>query len=169
MHKNIEIKAWYRYHEKIRGFLRENADFIGIDYQIDTYFKARNGRLKLRKGNIENYLIYYERKNEARPKQSDIILYETDSQIKEILEKSLGVLAVVKKKREIYFIENVKFHLDEVNSLGSFIEIEAIDKDGTIGKEKLLEQCNFYKDLFGIREEDLIADSYSDMIIRKQK
>ena len=59
------------------------------------------------------------------------------SSLKEVLTKALGVLTVVDKKREIYFIGNVKFHIDTVESLGTFIEIEAQDHDGTIGKDKL--------------------------------
>jgi len=85
--------------------------------------------------------------------------------LKDILSKSQGVLVVVDKQREILFIENVKFHLDIVQGLGSFVEIEAIDEDGTIGEAKLLEQCKAYLDLFGIQE--LIAYSYSDLVLRK--
>jgi len=171
-HINIEIKARCNNPEEIREVLKsQNADYKGLDSQIDTYFKASNGRLKLREGNIENDLIYYERKNEKGPKQSNIILYKTaqNSQIKEILEKSLGTLAVVDKQREIYFIDNVKFHIDNVRNLGSFVEIEAIDRNGTIGIEKLTEQCNYYMNLFKIEKNDLIDISYSDMMLRNLK
>ena len=65
------------------------------------------------------------------------------------------------------FIENVKFHIDTVKDLGAFMEIEAIDHDDNIGKEKLLEQCNSYLKLFGILEEDLISVSYSDLLLEK--
>jgi adenylate cyclase class IV len=61
----------------------------------------------------------------------------------------------------------VKFHLDHVNNLGSFVEIEAIDSDGKIGKDKLLEQCNYYLKLFKIKQEDLISNSYSDLLLKK--
>jgi predicted adenylyl cyclase CyaB len=169
-HINIEIKARCNNPEEIREILKsQNADYKGLDSQIDTYFKVSNGRLKLREGNIENDLIYYERENEKGPKQSNIILYKTaqNSQIKEILEKSLGTLAVVDKQREIYFIDNVKFHIDNVRNLGSFVEIEAIDRDGTIGIEKLTEQCNYYMNLFKIEKNDLIDISYSDMMLNK--
>ena len=81
--------------------------------------------------------------------------------------KALGILVVVDKKREIYFIDNVKFHIDEVEDLGTFVEIEAIDNDGTIGKEKLLEQCQFFLDLFRISQGDLISVSYSDLLLQK--
>ncbi|MBU0957926.1 MAG: class IV adenylate cyclase [Nanoarchaeota archaeon] len=167
-HVNIEIKAKCENHEKIRVILKgRGAEFKGEDHQIDTYFKVGNGRLKLREGNIENYLIFYEREDKEGPKQSDVILFKTspNSEIKEILKKSVGVLVVVDKKREIYFIDNVKFHIDIVEGLGSFIEIEAIDKEGNIGKDKLLEQCNSYLEMFNIPKENLITNSYSDLII----
>lgn len=167
-HINIEIKARCKSQQYIRDILSaQGADFKGIDHQIDTYFKVATGRLKLREGDIENYLIYYERENVAGPKQSNVILAEMErgSNIKDILEKSLEVLTVVDKQREIYFIGNIKFHLDTVQDLGTFVEIEAIDRDGSIGKEKLLDQCNTYLKLFNIGETDLLRDSYSDQIL----
>lgn len=170
MHLNIEIKAKSKNTKKIRQILKSRkADFKGIDHQIDTYFKIINGRLKLREGNIENCLIHYERKNQKGPKQSNITLFKTQAgpSLKEILTKSLGVLVVVEKRREIYFIENVKFHIDKVKGLGSFIEIEAIDKDGKIGKNKLLKKCKEYMNLFSIKEENLVANSYSDLKLNK--
>jgi predicted adenylyl cyclase CyaB len=167
---NIEIKAKSNNQDTIREILKlKNADFKGVDYQIDTYFKVNNGRLKLREGNIENHLIYYQRENKEGPKQSDIILFKSDpkSSLKEILTKALGILVVVDKKREIYFIDNVKFHIDTVKNLGTFMEIEAIDSDGSFRKEKLFEQCQNYLDLFGIPKDDLISVSYSDLLLKK--
>ena len=169
-HLNIEIKAKCSDHEKIRSILKSrNADFKGTDHQIDTYFKVNNGRLKLREGNIENFLVFYERENKKGPKQSNVILFKSDpnSSLKEILLTSLGTLVVVDKQREIYFIENVKFHIDTVKNLGTFMEIEAIDSDGAFGKEKLLEQCENYLKLFGIPKDDLISVSYSDLLFAK--
>jgi len=170
-HLNIEIKARCPQHDKIRNeILKFNSViFKGIDYQTDTYFNVNFGRLKLREGNIENYLVFYERENTDGPKESNVIIYENcqTSTLKEILTKSLGKFVEVYKKREIFFIENVKFHLDTVKDLGTFVEIEAIDKDGDIGKDKLLEQCNYYLNIFGIDTKDLIAGSYSDMISNK--
>jgi len=169
-HLNIEIKAKCNNHEKIRSILKSrNADFKGTDHQIDTYFKVNNGRLKLREGNIENFLVFYERENKKGPKQSNVILFKSDpnSSLKEILLTSLGILVVVDKQREIYFIENVKFHIDTVKNLGTFMEIEAIDSDGAFGKEKLLEQCENYLKLFGIPKDDLISVSYSDLLLAK--
>ncbi len=164
---SIEIKAKSKDQNRIRDILNsKNAYFMGIDRQKDTYFKVNFGRLKLREGNIENKLIFYNRQDVAGPKQSDTILFEYDqkSSLKDILLKSLGKFVVVEKIREIFFIENVKFHLDNVRYLGTFVEIEAIDKDGSIGREKLLEQCNYYMKIFEIEEEDLLTNSYSDIV-----
>lgn len=169
-HINIEIKARCNDHGKIRSKLKsQNADFKGIDHQIDTYFKVNDGRLKLREGEIENHLIFYKRGNQKGPKQADVILFNSspNSSLKEILINALGILVVVDKKREIYFIENVKFHIDTVKNLGTFIEIEAIDNEGAIGKDKLLKQCNKYLKFFNISNKDLVEVSYSDLLLER--
>jgi len=171
-HMNIEIKARSSNHKAIRKILNsKNADYRGTDNQVDIYFKTNSGKLKLRKGNIENYLIYYERENKKGPKQADVILFETykNSPLEKMLEKSLGILVKVDKEREIYFIDNIKFHLDTVKGLGSFVEIEAIDSKGTIGKDNLLKQCQFYQDLLGINKQDLISCSYSDLLLKEER
>lgn len=141
--------------------------FIGVDEQTDTYFNVPTGRLKLREGNIENSLIYYERENLKGTKQSNVLLYKhlPDKTLKEILVKTHGVKTIVHKKRKIYFIDNVKFHFDTVDRLGSFIEVEAIDNTGTIGIEKLQEQCDHYAAYFGIQATDYVEFSYSDLLI----
>ncbi len=165
---NFEFKAKAgdiaRLEEKLKAL---NPDFKGEDHQVDTYFNVGAGRLKLRQGNIENSLIYYEREDTAGPKQSDILLYQhlPDPALKDILIRTLGVKTVVDKKRRIYFIENVKFHFDQVEGMGSFVEVEAIDRDGTIGLEKLKEQCSFYARLFELQNDSYIANSYSDMVL----
>lgn len=167
---NIEIKARCSNHNKIRSILNaHSADFKGIDHQIDTYFNVPHGRLKLREGNIENFLVFYKREDKEGPKQSNVVLFRTDpgSSLKEILINSLSTKVVVDKKREIYFINNVKFHIDTVNKLGRFMEIEAIDDDESIGKEKLLKQCESYLTLLQIPKTDLISTSYSDMLLKK--
>lgn len=165
---NIEIKASSNSNSQIEEKLLEiGADYKGEDHQIDTYFNVPIGRLKLREGNIENALIHYNRANTLTPKTSDITYYKPQESkaLKQTLTAGLGVKVVVDKKRKIFFIDNVKFHLDIVKSLGTFVEIEAIDKNGEIGKEKLQKQCQYYMDLFGIKTMDLIAVSYSDLLL----
>jgi len=153
-----------------KKLLTLNPKYIGEDNQVDTYFNVAQGRLKLREGNIENSLIWYERTNTAGAKQSDILLYHhsPDKALKDILVKLHGVKVVVDKKRKIYFIDNVKFHFDIVESLGTFVEVEAIDKTGDIGIDKLKEQCSYYSAFFNVEPSDYIAFSYSDLILEKK-
>lgn len=169
-HQNIEIKASCTNAIEIRKYLLEKkAEFKGVDMQTDTYFNVSNGRLKLRQGNIENSLIYYNRENIAGPKISEVHLFQVENNselLKAILKNANGIKVVVKKKREIYFIENVKFHIDEVEGLGNFVEIEAIDKDGSLGEEIIRQQCAFYLTQFGITEENLLTHSYSDLLMK---
>ena len=168
---NIEIKAKSDNQDMIREILKsKNADFRWTDHQIDTYFNVNFGRLKLREGNIENHLIQYQREDKEGPKQSDVTLFKSDpkSSLKEILKKALGILVVVDKKREIYFLDNVKIHIDYVKGIGNFIEIEAIDKDKKRNLKELKEQCNYYVRLFEIEKKDMIDKSYSDIILEKK-
>lgn len=167
---NIEFKAATNKLKELEDILQQhNPVFIGEDYQVDTYFNVNSGRLKLREGNIENALIHYEREDTAGAKASQVLLYQhsPDQALKEILIKTLGIRAVVDKRRKIYFIDNVKFHFDKVDDLGTFVEVEAIDKDGSTGREKLQSQCDQYAALFGITHEDYCSLSYSDMILQK--
>ena len=168
---NVEIKARYMNSAFMRQYLLDNgADFKGTDNQTDTYFNVPNGRLKLRQGNIENNLIYYERENQAGPKSSsfDLVAVPDAEKLKEILSKSLGIKVIVQKKREIYFIGNVKFHIDEVPGLGNFAEIEASNKYADLPQEKLQQQCDFYLQELQVKDEDLISVSYSDMLMEKR-
>lgn len=167
---NIEFKAATNRLAELEILLKQfNPLFIGEDHQVDTYFNVQPGRLKLREGNIENALIHYEREDFAGAKTSHVLLYQhqPDKVLKEILIKTLGIKTVVDKRRKIYFINNVKFHFDTVDGLGTFIEVEAIDKDGTIGREKLQAQCDEYAALFKIEAADFCALSYSDMVLQK--
>jgi len=167
---NIEIKAKTGQPEFIRNYLKNSrAEFKGIDLQSDTYFNVPHGRLKLREGIIENNLIYYSRPNVPGAKESSFQLVRVPDakSLKEILTQSLGVKIVVRKRREIYFIKNVKFHIDEVDGLGNFAEIEASDLYADISRKELQRQCDFYLNELKIKDEDLVSDSYSDMLLEQ--
>ena len=170
--KNYEFKAKVDNLEFYENKLRTlNPKFIGVDHQIDTYFNVQKGRLKLREGNIENSLINYDRENISGSKQSQIILYqhEPDIALKNILTKQLGVKIVVDKKRKIYFIDNIKFHFDIVEELGTFIEVEAIDSKEEFTIEELKKQCDKYFDFFELTKNNIIDESYSDLIRALEK
>jgi adenylate cyclase, class 2 len=167
---NVEIKAKCGDPSFVRDFLLSNdADFKGVDHQIDTYFNVSHGRLKLREGNIENNLIFYIRSNQEGPKDSHFRLTKVPDApaLKAMLKDALGIKVVVQKKREIYYIGNVKFHIDEVPGLGSFVEIEAGNLLADLSTQQLKDQCDHYVKEFHICYEDLVAISYSDMLLEK--
>ena len=170
--KNFEFKAKVDELEKYENkLLSLNPTFKGLDHQIDTYFNAQQGRLKLREGNIENSLINYDRENISGSKESQIILYQHEPNValKSILTRQLGVKIIVDKKRKIYFIDNIKFHFDIVENLGTFIEVEAIDSKEEFTIEELKKQCDKYFDFFELKEQNIIDKSYSDLIIDLKK
>jgi predicted adenylyl cyclase CyaB len=165
--KNFEFKAKVDSIEAYENkLLILNPVFKGTDHQIDTYFNVTKGRLKLREGNIENALINYDRENVNDAKQSDVILYqhEPNAALKNILTKQLGLKITVDKKRKIYFIDNVKFHFDNVKGLGTFLEVEAIDSNETFTIEQLKAQCDKYFNYFGLDKSQLVDKSYSDLV-----
>lgn len=170
--KNVEFKAkvtnWISLEQKL---LSLEPIFKGIDHQVDTYFNVAKGRLKLREGTIENALINYDRANTADAKESNIILYqhEPNQTLKTILTHQLGVKVTVDKTRKIYFVDNVKFHFDVVEGLGTFLEVEAIDVDNNFTTEQLKEQCDFYVQFFELEPSCLLDLSYSDLIMHLQK
>ncbi|MEJ2368606.1 MAG: class IV adenylate cyclase [Acidobacteriota bacterium] len=164
---NVEIKARCSDPDRVRAALAaKGAVFQGLDHQTDTYYRVPGGRLKLREGNIENALIFYRRKDVPGPKKAEILLHEPgpDGLLKDLLEEALGAWITVRKAREIHWIGNVKFHVDEVEGLGTFVEIEAIDRDGSLGEDRLRGQCAYYMKLFGVSSRDLLAQSYSDLL-----
>ena len=168
-HINVEIKAKCFHLKKVEAFLVNNgARFVGTDYQKDTYFNVPDGRFKLRRGNIENSLIFYKRNNQPGPKQSDfhLVKFEDGKALEQLLTEALGIKVVVEKKRSIYYLDNVKIHLDELEGLGTFVEIEASSinaADKTI--DDLRKQCEALIATFDIKEQDLIHNSYSDILL----
>ena len=153
---------------RVRAVLRKlRARYIGIDHQVDTYFRVPAGRLKIRQGRIENALIFYRRSNAPRARQSKIemMMLSRRNSIREILTAALGVLVVVDKRREIYFVGNVKIHLDRVRGLGKFAEVEAISRGGSLARVR--DQARKFQRLLGIAAVDIVPQSYSDLILEE--
>ena len=166
---NFEFKARLRDEPRVREALKRlGARFVGTDYQIDTYFRVPSGRLKVREGRIENALIFYRRSNLRRARRAavEMMLLPRRNSLRAILARALATLAVVDKRREIYFVKNVKIHLDRVRQLGKFIEVEAISRTGDAKKIRC--QARQFQKLLGITAEDIVAESYSDLILAKR-
>ena len=169
-HVNYEFKARLRDEVGVRAALKKlRARHIGNDRQIDTYFRVPSGRLKVREGRIENALIFYHRSDSPRPRRAQIemMLLPRRNSIRSLLAASLGILTVVDKRREIYLVGNVKIHLDRVRGLGRFIEVEAVSHSR--GLKKIRAQARKFQKLLGVASSDILAKSYSDMVLKKSR
>ena len=164
---NIELKARC---EDV-GRLRERCESLGAESQdperqIDTYFKVAHGRLKLRESLQSGpELIHYIRGDVAGARESHYQLYRVEDAegLKAILEKALGVKAVVAKRREIYLIGNVRVHLDKVQDLGSFVELEGI-VENLAELVYVGDEVQRLRQALGIEDHALVRESYSDLI-----
>ena len=124
--------------------------------------------MKIREGRLENSLIFYKRTNAAHARRStvEMMLLPRRNSVRAILSRALGVLAVVDKRREIYFVGNVKIHLYRVRGLGTFVEVEAMTRSGDIRKVRA--QAVKFQKLFAISPADIVPLSYSDLILKKR-
>ncbi len=143
------------------------AVFSGKLHQIDTYFQCQRGRLKLREINGSSAeLIFYQRAEDGSDRISHYEQYAIDRPevLKEILSQANGVRAMVEKHRLVYLYGDTRIHLDDVRSLGFFLEFEVPMSAPPEGaKEKL----DFLRGQFDIRPKSEINRSYADLIIEE--
>ena len=164
--KNLEFKANCDSLDVLRGHLANlQAEQRRTMKQLDTYFNVPQGRLKLREINThEAQLIYYERADLAESRYSNYQVCDVPEPIafKQLATMALGVKGVVEKQRELWIFGHTRIHLDEVRDLGQFVELETVIHDQTEGEAQAEHQL--VKDALGIKEEDLVSVSYSDLI-----
>jgi homotetrameric cytidine deaminase len=158
--RNLEIKA--RDADPRRSLelaLEAGAEDHGEIAQRDTYFGHAAGRLKLREQTPgETELIQYRRPDEPGPRTSEfrrVPVAEADS-LREALDDALGTLVTVSKSRRLLMWHGIRIHLDEVEGLGSFVELEA-PGDG--------EELDELRAKLEIAGADLEAGSYSDLLL----
>jgi predicted adenylyl cyclase CyaB len=167
MARNIEIKAKI---EDTKSFIDKmknitNKEPLILD-QKDTYFNCPNGRLKLREEPPEHSeLIFYQRGNDLTPKLSTYKrLQKLDPAFIELLTEAYGVKVIVKKRRYVFFIDQTRIHVDEVEQLGMFIEFEVVLKDDqTVEDGQIIAKDLLTK--LDISEKSLISNSYSDLLL----
>ena len=166
---NREIKAYCPDFTPIRRALRDvGAMFTEVKEQVDTFYHLpqRQGnegtrRLKLRVEGGQRQLIYYYDRQEHGARTSRFQLWEvSDTPLKEILDRTLGVCAVVRKSRELWRRENVIFNLDTVEGVGQVFEVEVQFKEGY----DLEEQVQEYRRRFGPYLGEEIAGSNEDLV-----
>ncbi|HEX9653889.1 MAG TPA: class IV adenylate cyclase [bacterium] len=164
--QNIEIKACCPDLAKAKAIaVHLGAQFGGELHQIDTYFQVKSGRLKLREINYqENQLIYYERPDEAGARLSNYHIYPVSDPdlLKALLTSALGILTVIEKRRVLYWLENVRIHLDRVKDMGDFIEFEGIVDDAHRTLE-VMQKVASLQNSFQILSSNLVRTSYADL------
>jgi len=167
MPSNIEIKARVSATDRLFSLAEAVSDVPPIRIeQRDTYFACPTGRLKLRRtGAKPAELIFYSRPNFCSPKRSDYTICEIadPENLLAVLAAALGIQATVIKTRMLFMVGQTRIHLDSVEGLGSFVELEVVLHDSQSAEEgdaiarKLM-------DLLEIKERDLIGGSYVDLV-----
>jgi homotetrameric cytidine deaminase len=164
--RNVELKALDPDPARSLAVCRQlGAEDRGVLRQRDTYFRARSGRLKLREQEPGGAtLIQYDRPDAARARESRYRLTRVDDagELRASLDAALGTLVVVDKERHLFLWEGVRIHLDTVQGLGSFVELEGVaapESDLTGEREKV---ARLQREL-GL--EEVLTDSYSDSLL----
>lgn len=167
MANNIEIKA------KVHDFavLMKAAEVAAgkeavVINQRDTFFNSNTGRLKLREfpdGSGE--LISYLRENCLEPVASNYLIYRTNdpNALRNTLKMTLGVRGVVSKTRYLYIVGRTRVHLDDVDDLGHFMELEVVLEPGE-NPDDGDEEARQLMQTLGILDQDLIKCAYIDLL-----
>jgi predicted adenylyl cyclase CyaB len=169
MGTNIEWKA----HARDPDRQRELAERLTgrppeLLEQLDTFFPVPRGRLKLRQlAPDHGELIYYERPDQAGPKPSNYSITRTaePAALREVLGQSLGVRGEVRKRRWLSLVGQSRIHLDEVEGLGTFLEVEVVLQPGqSVGEAQRI--ALELRRALDVRDEDLIQGAYLDLLGR---
>ncbi len=165
---NIEIKARDRDPARtLELALALGAEDNGEISQRDTYFSRALGRLKLREQEPgEDELIEYRRPDEPAARTSSYrrVPVAAAGELRDSLDAALGTLVVVTKRRRLLLVDNVRIHLDEVDGLGSFMELEAVAGEGSdLAAEHA--QVARLREQLEVDEGALVGESYSDLLL----
>ena len=166
MPRNIEIKLKSDDLPDVRErALIAGAKYEGALFQTDTFFRVASGRLKLReiKSKLAE-LIAYAREDVAGVKASDYVVspvHDSASTL-EALKRSCGVTVVVKKRRDLLLWRNVRIHLDRVEGLGNFVELESVV--GEVDEAQATKNLDELIGLLALDQKDSIEVAYADLL-----
>lgn len=134
--------------------------------QEDIFFNTPQGRLKLRIfSNDRGQLIYYIRPDQEGPKRSDYHIFHAadPASLRRVLELAYGIRGVVRKTRYLYLIGQTRVHLDDVEGLGQFVELEVVMQEGQSDTEGQAIAEGLMVNL-GIEKNDLLEGAYIDLL-----
>jgi predicted adenylyl cyclase CyaB len=167
MPKNIEIKARVDSLQKLLPMVASLAN-AGPEHvvQDDTFFSCPNGRLKLRVlPDGHGVLIYYRRADELGPKPSFYVHSETSDPdgLRSVLTEAYGQVGRVRKHRTVFHIGQTRVHLDFVDELGEFLELEVTLGD-TLKRDVAVSEAHRLLAVFGIEDDALEKGAYLDLL-----
>jgi predicted adenylyl cyclase CyaB len=170
MSRNIEIKA--RIDDVAALSLKAAAIATTGPIEIaqdDTFFRCANGRLKLRSFSAsEGELIFYRRSNQAGPKESFYIRTQTTNpdSLREALSLAYGQAGRVIKQRTLYLAGRTRIHLDRVQGLGHFMELEVVLAEHE-AVEHGINEAHKLMDLLGVDAAQLVETAYVDLLAER--
>jgi predicted adenylyl cyclase CyaB len=167
MPTNIEIKARTQDPQTVATrAIRAGGSDEAVLLQEDVFFHVADGKLKLRIfPDGTGHLISYRRDTgkSARPSNYTIAPTTDAAALRSILANVLGETAVVRKHRRLITIGQTRLHIDEVEGLGTFVELEVVLEDGQSEADGRA-IANDLMQRLGISDADLLAESYVDMM-----
>ncbi|WP_020157053.1 class IV adenylate cyclase [Methylobacter marinus] len=169
MARNIEIKARIESVESLQSVAAEIADEGPIEiHQDDTFFACPNGRLKLRAfSEHDGQLIFYQRPDGAGPKESFYVISPTASpdSIRQVLSLAYGEIGRVRKHRTLFLAGRTRIHLDKVDELGDFLELEVVLAEGE-PNEAGVSVAHELLEKLGISPQQLVEEAYVDLLAK---
>lgn len=167
MPANIEIKARIRDLPAIKSRAEQLSDApVEVIPQEDIFFNVPQGRLKLRVlAPDRGQLIYYTRPDQEGPKRSEYHIAHTadPENLRRVLELAYGIRGVVRKTRYLYLVGQTRVHLDDVEGLGQFMELEVVMREGQGDAEGQAIAEGLMAGL-GVERGDLLEGAYMDLI-----
>ena len=168
MARNVEIKARIENVALLAPKVAELATEGPLELaQDDTFFNCVTGRLKLRAfSNDAGELIFYRRVNQIGPKESFYIKSPTTSPetLRESLSLAYGQIGRIRKYRTLFLVGRTRVHLDRVEGLGHFLELEVVMVDDEPAEQGIREAGELM-DKLGVRPDQLIEGAYIDLML----
>jgi adenylate cyclase class IV len=169
MARNIEIKARIDGIESILPLAAKIASEGPTEiHQDDTFFTCLNGRLKLRAfSEHEGQLIFYQRSDSAGPKESFYVISPTSSPdtLRQTLELAYGVGGRVRKHRTLFLVGRTRVHLDKVEGLGDFLELEVVLADNEPNETGISIAHDLLEKL-AVSPRQLVEEAYVDLLAK---
>ena len=174
MPRNIEIKAKVANISNLLKVAQDLSNGNGeILQQKDIFYLCSSGRLKLRSvntnGHAKSELIFYQRPDQDGPKLSNFVVAPVSNaeEMDKLLSFSNGSDGIVAKERTLFMVGQTRVHVDKVEGLGNFMELEVqLSENQTVEEGSKI--ANDLMEKLGVKKDDLITGAYHDLLKLKE-